>query len=74
MLLARRSVALLFVLTGLTLGAIVAAAMPAQADTVNVLWYSGGVQSFDNNYKGDIGALATPGAGDPSTATWNITF
>jgi hypothetical protein len=46
----------------------------ANATDINVLWYSGGVQSFDNNYKGDIGTLASPGAGDPSSATWNITF
>jgi hypothetical protein len=74
MLLEWRSAALLFIITGLTLGAFVAAAMPARADSVNVLWYSGGVQSFDLNYKGDIGTLAAPGAGDSSSATWNITF
>jgi hypothetical protein len=60
--------------TCVTGAALMALINAAEAGTLNVLWYSGGVQSFDNNYKGDIGTLAAPGAGDPSSENWNITF
>jgi hypothetical protein len=57
-------------LCALTVGATSA----ANASSINVLWYSGGVQSADSNYKGDVGGLSAPGAGDPTPANWNITF
>ena len=72
--LGRRSATLLSLLTGLTLG-VVAATLPARADTVNVLWYTGGVEATSaGSYQAAANALATPGTGDPSTATWNITY
>jgi hypothetical protein len=50
-------------------------ASSAAAD-VNVLWYTGGIQTTvaPGNYQTTIDTLATPGSGDPSSATWNITF
>jgi hypothetical protein len=68
-----------FVLSaGLMLGAA-AAVQPAHADSINVLWYAGGVTAGGGttptaNYQTNISNLATPTAGDPSTATWNITY
>jgi len=47
----------------------------AHAASINVLWYTGGVEvSGAGSYAADINALAAPGAGDPSSATWNITY
>lgn len=47
----------------------------AHAASINVLWYTGGTEvSGAGSYAADINALATPGAGDPSAATWNITY
>ena len=51
----------------------------ASAASINVLWYSGGVEVSGGvgggvTYKNDVNALALPGAGDPSSATWNITY
>lgn len=61
------------------LGAAAAAAVlsgAANAAPLNVLWFSGGVE--DNNAVGDykiqIGTLATQGAGDPNSTSWNVTF
>jgi len=57
--------------------AALAAAGAAQAASINVLWYTGGVQTDfgpTGTYQTDITNLATPTAGDPSSATWNITF
>lgn len=42
----------------------------AHASPINVLWFDPGTTS----YEGTESALATPGVGDPSTATWNITY
>lgn len=43
----------------------------AHASTVNVLWLDGGNTSYENT---EQTTLTTPGAGDPSTADWSITF
>lgn len=56
------------VLAALTLGLGLAAIAPANA-TLNVLWYNGA----PDPYASAEDALANPGGGDPSTATWNIT-
>jgi hypothetical protein len=59
----------------LTAAVGVGMASSAIAADVNVLWYTGGTENTGpGTYEANIGALAAPGAGDPSTATWNITF
>lgn len=51
------------------------ATQPAQAASINVLWYTGGTEaSGPGTYESAINALANPGSGDPSSATWNITY
>ena len=51
------------------------ATQPAQAASINVLWYTGGAEaSGPGTYEANINALANPGVGDPSSATWNITY
>ena len=52
----------------LTIGLGLVVTAPANA-TLNVLWYNG----VNDGYALTENALATPGSGDPSTATWNIT-
>lgn len=42
----------------------------AQASPINVLWFDPGTTGYETAES----ALATPGVGDPSTATWNITY
>lgn len=50
----------------------------AHANTINVLWYSGGVTSdgglAGSSYQDAIQSLASQGSGDPNSTTWNITF
>lgn len=50
----------------------------AQANVIEVLWYTGGVASSGgsagSSYEDAIQSLATPGTGDPNANTWNITF
>ena len=47
---------------------------PAYAG-INVLWYTGGVESgAPGDYQASMNELATPGAGDPSSSTWAITY
>lgn len=51
------------------------AAVQAHASPLNVLWYTGGTEvSGTGSYETAISALATPGTGDPSSASWNITY
>jgi hypothetical protein len=62
-------------LTSFVAGALMVVASNAYADTVNVLWYTGGTEaSGPGTYEAAINNLANPGTGDPSSATWNITF
>lgn len=69
---------LLFGLTVLT--GLAWAGSGAEASTINVLWYTGGVGDTTGGttaYDSTISALAAPQAGDPAgaaTANWNITF
>ncbi len=59
---------------GLAFAAAVAISGTAHA-ALNILWYTGGVTSpVAGGYKTNIDLLAAPGAGDPSAATWNITY
>ncbi len=47
----------------------------ANAASINVLWYTGGVEATSaGSYQAAMSSLASPGAGDPSSATWNITY
>jgi hypothetical protein len=47
---------------------------PAYAG-INVLWYTGGVESTTGtSYQTNMSQLSTPGAGDPSSSTWSITY
>jgi hypothetical protein len=52
-----------------------ALAISGTAHALDILWYTGGVTSpVVGGYKTNISLLSTPGAGDPSAATWNITY
>lgn len=53
-------------------GALLAA--PLSAATINVLWYTGGVESFSpGDYGVALNALAADAPGAPGGNTWNIT-
>lgn len=56
----------------LALTVLLAGRAPIFADTLNVLWYTGGVQDTDLNYTTDIGVLATQAAAHGPA--WNVTF
>jgi hypothetical protein len=62
-------------LTPFVVAALIGAASTADADTLNVLWYTGGVEATSpGSYQAAINNLANPGTGDPSSTTWDVTF
>lgn len=46
----------------------------ASAATIDVLWYTGGVDNFQLDYRQDVLALAGSAPSAPGGNTWNVTF
>jgi hypothetical protein len=66
---------LLNLVRSVAITASVLVGMGAAQAQVSVLWYTGGVEaSGPLTYETAISGLAVPGVGDPSSATWNITY
>jgi hypothetical protein len=62
-------------LTPIVAVTLIVAASAAYADSLNVLWYSGGAEPLSNGtYQTQVNNLANPGTGDSSSTTWNITY
>jgi hypothetical protein len=66
----RKSVSVLL----FTLIATIGFSSSASAATLNVLWYTGGVENFNFDYRPDVLSLAALAPGAPGGNTWNVTF